>query len=187
VEANLQLSTAQGVPKSLAVTSTRPGEGKSTTAIALARSLARARRQVVLVDADLRSPSIHSAFGLQNISGVSDLLTGGGDCEAVLQRTEQKGLWVIAAGSEPANPVDLLIGEPLARLVKELRDRFDHVIIDGPSVIGRADASLIAAAVQGVVYAVEAGSPAGAIRKGLGQLHGAPVVGGVLTKVREGG
>jgi capsular exopolysaccharide synthesis family protein len=180
--ANLELSTAQGAPKSLAVISTRPGEGASTTAIALAQTLARARRKVVLMDANLRSPSIHSAFGLTNGSGLSDLLSGGDDIEAVLRPTGHEGLSAITAGAEPPNPADLLIGERLQQLVKELQDRFDHVIVDCPPALGLADAPLIAAAVQNVVYVVQARSaPTSMVRMALGQLNADRVVGGVLT------
>ena len=184
VEANLELSTAQGTPKSLAVISTRPREGKSTTTIALAQTLARAKRKVVLVDADLRSPSIHSAFGFRNVAGVSNLLSGSDDIDAVLRDTEHEGLQVITAGPQPPNAAELLMGERLTRLVKELQDRFDHVIVDCPPVIGLADAPLVASAVQAVIYAVEARSvPAGMARMALGRLNTAHahVLGGVLT------
>ena len=184
LEANLELSTAQGTPKSLAVISTRPREGKSTTTIALAQTLARARRKVVLVDADLRSPSIHSALGLKNIAGVSNLLSGSDDIDSVLRGTDFEGLSVITAGPQPPNAADLLMGERLTRLIKDLQDRFDHVIVDCPPVIGLADAPLVASAVQAVVYVVEARSvPAGTVRTALGRLNTAHahVLGGVLT------
>ena len=184
VEANLELATAQGTPKSLAVTSTRPREGKSTTTIALAQTLARARRTVVLVDADLRSPSIHTAFGLKNIAGVSNLLSGSDDIDAVVHPSGHEGLSVITAGPQPPNAADLLMGERLTQLIKTLQERYDHVIVDCPPVIGLADAPLVAAAVQAVVYAVEAKAvPAGMARMALGRLNGAHahVLGGVLT------
>ena len=184
VEANLELSTAQGTPKSLAVISTRPREGKSTTTIALAQTLARARRKVVLVDADLRSPSIHTAFGLKNIAGVSNLLSGSDDIDAMVHASGHDGLSVITAGPQPPNAADLLMGERLTQLIKTLQERYDHVIVDCPPVIGLADAPLVAAAVQGVVYAVEAKSvPVGMARMALGRLNGAHanVLGGVLT------
>ncbi len=164
--------------------STRPREGKSTTTIALAQTLARARRKVVLVDADLRSPSIHSAFGLKNIAGVSNLLSGGSDIDSVLHATAHEGLWVITAGPQPPNAADLLMGDRLSQLIKQLQDRFDHVIVDCPPVIGLADAPLVAAAVQAVVYAVESKSvPASMVRMALGRLNAshAHVLGGVLT------
>ena len=185
LQANLELSTAQGTPKSLSVISTRPREGKSTTSIALAQSLARGRRRVVLVDADLRSPSIHSAFGLANTDGVSNFLAGADDLDAILHPTVHDGLFVMTAGPQPPNAADLLMGERLPLLIQRLKERFDHVIVDSPPVIGLADAPLVASAVDAVIYAVEARStPASVVRTALGRLHTAhvPVLGAVLTK-----
>ncbi|WP_158915251.1 polysaccharide biosynthesis tyrosine autokinase [Caulobacter sp. S45] len=182
VTANLKLAASKGVSHSLAVLSTRPKEGKSTTAVALARGLARAQRTVVLVDASLRSPSIHATFGLKNTSGVSDFLMHGDDIETILRPTEFKGLSVVTAGARAPNPADLLIGDGLARLVQALQNRFDHVIIDGPAVIDLADAPLVASAVESVIYVVASRSvPAASVRAALGRLDRAQVLGGVLT------
>ena len=185
VQANLELSTAHGTPRSLAVISTRPREGKSTTTVALALSLARARRKVVLIDADLRSPSVHTAFGAKNGVGVSNFLSGGEDIDAALHATDQDGLWIMTAGPQPPNAADLLMSDRLSKLVARLKERFDHVIVDSPPVIGLADAPLVAAAVEGVVYAVEARSvPGGTARNALARLRTsqARILGAVLTK-----
>jgi polysaccharide biosynthesis transport protein len=187
VEANLKLAGLQGVPQSLAVVSTRPREGKSTTAAALARTLARAKRTVVLVDANLRSPSIHAAFRLENTSGVSDFLLDGADIETILRPTEFNGLSVVTAGAQAPNPADLLIGDGLARLVKALQSRFNHVIIDGPAVMDLADAPLVASAVDSVIYVVASRSvPAAKVRAALDRLERAQVAGGVLTMFAAG-
>ncbi len=185
VQANLELSTPRGMPKSLAVVSTRAREGKSTTTVALARSLARAHRKVVIVDADMRRPSVHSAFGAANAYGLSHLLAGGDDIDQALLATDQEGLTILTAGPQPPNAADLLMGARLAQLIEQLQTRFDHVIVDCPPVLGLADAPLVAAAVEGVVYAVEARSvPAGAVNTALGRLRTARahILGVVLTK-----
>ncbi|HEX4695437.1 polysaccharide biosynthesis tyrosine autokinase [Sphingomonas sp.] len=185
VQANLELSTARGMPRSFAVTSTRPREGKSTTAIALAQSLARAHRKVVLVDADLRSPSVHSAFGVSADSGVSNFLAGNDNFDRSLHATSHEGLSVLPAGPPPPNAADLLTGDRLRELVEKLREKFDHVIVDSPPVIGLADAPLVASAVDAVVYVVEARSiQAGVVRTALARLASghANVLGAVLTK-----
>ena len=185
VQANLELSTAHGAPRSLAVISTRPREGKSTTTIALAQSLARARRRVVLIDADLRSPSIHRTFGLSNGAGVSNMLAGVDDLDSMLHVIEQTGLSVMTAGPQPPNAADLLTGERLGALIERLLERFDHVIVDTPPVIGLADAPLVGAAVESVVYAVEARTiQAGTVKIALDRLRTAHVnvLGVVLTK-----
>jgi capsular exopolysaccharide synthesis family protein len=189
VQANLELSTAHGTPKSLAVISTRPREGKSITTIALAQSLARARRKVVVVDADLRAPSIHSAFGLLNSAGVSNFLSGADDIEALLRTTDHEGLVVMTAGPQPPNAADLLMGDRLRLLIQRLQERFDHVVVDSPPLLGLADAPLVAAAVDSVIFAVEARTvPSGTVRVALNRLKIAHVrvLGAVLTKF-EGG
>lgn len=186
VEAALELSTARGTPKSIAVTSTRPREGKSITALALAQSLARAKRSVVLIDADLRAPSVHHYFGLDNKGpGVSNFLAGSDDLDEIVRKTSHEGLSVICAGPHPPNAADLLTGTRLSDLVTRLQEKFDHVLVDSSPVIGLADAPLIAAAVEGVIYVVEARAvQAGAARRALQRLETAQanVVGIVLTK-----
>lgn len=186
IEAALELSTVRGTPKSLAITSTRPREGKSITALALAQSLARAKRKVVLIDADLRAPSVHRYFGLENDgAGISNFLAGSDDVESMIRPTANEGLSVITAGPHPPNAADLLTGSRLGELIKLLQERFDHVIVDSCPVIGLADAPLVAAAVDGVIYVVEARAvQAGAARRALQRLETAQanVVGIVLTK-----
>ena len=186
IQANLELSTAHGTPRSLAVTSTRPREGKSTTTMALAQSLVRARRRVVLVDADMRSPSVHRHFGVGNSVGVSNFLAGKDDLEHMLQPTGQDGLTVLTAGPQPPNAGDLLTGDRMPMLIERLQQQFDHVILDCPPVLGLADAPLVAGAVEGVIYVVEAGSiQAGMVRMALGRLKAAQVnlIGVMLPKL----
>ena len=185
VQTNLELSTAHGTPRSFAVTSTRAKEGKSTTTIALAQSLARVRRKVVLIDADMRSPTIHAAFGISNDFGVSNLLAGSDDLDRALHSNGQEGLTIVTAGQQPPNAGELLTGERLPMLIERLQQRFDHVIVDSPPVIGLADAPLVAAAVDSVIFVVEARKThAGMARMALGRLRAAQVnlLGAVLTK-----
>lgn len=186
VQANLELSTARGTPRSFAVTSTRPREGKSTTALALAQSLARARRKVILIDADMRSPSVHSTFGATGEFGLSNLLSGAADeIDRAIHASGQEGLSIMPAGPQPPNAADLLTGPALRSLIERLEDRFDHVIIDCPPVLGLADAPLVTAAVERVVFVVEFRSiQAGTVRTALHRLMMAQanILGIVLTK-----
>ena len=185
IQANLELSTAHGFPRSLAVTSTRPREGKSTTTVALAQSLARARRKVVLVDADMRSPAVHSAFGIRNDAGVSNYLAGNDNIDELLHKTERNGLTIMTAGPQPPNPGDLLTGDRLGSLIEQLQEKFDHVIVDCPPVIGLADAPLVAAAVESVIYVIEARTvPAGMAKIAINRLATPQVnlLGAVLAK-----
>lgn len=185
VQANLQFTTEHGVPRSLMVTSTRPAEGKSTTALALATLLGRARRRVVLIDGDMRSPSIHRLIGVGHENGLSNYLSGSDAVEPLLQQAPEFGLVIVTAGPVPPNAAELLTSGRLKKFIDELLERFDHVVIDSPPVMGLADAPLIASRVEGVVYIVEShGIRASLVATGINRLTSANVhiIGGVLTK-----
>jgi polysaccharide biosynthesis transport protein len=185
VQTSLQFSTEQGVPRSLSVTSTRPSEGKSTTALALAVLLARSRRKVVLIDGDLRSPSVHHLIGSGHDFGLSNYLTGSDDLDGMITGVPTFGFDAITAGPIPPNAAELLTGNRLAQLVDTLLQTYDHVVVDSPPVMGLADAPLIATRVDAVIYAVEShGIRASLVRTALNRLlaANARVVGVVLTK-----
>lgn len=185
IRTSLQFSTSQGVPRSIALTSTRPGEGKSTSAFAIAQSLARTDRAVILVDCDMRSPSVHHLLGLSNDKGLSNFLSGDDNIEAIARATGETGLSAMAAGPAPPNAGELLSGSRLELLIERLLERYDHVILDCPPVVGLADALLVASKAQGTVYVVEAhGVRTSVIRAALARLRTADVnlLGVVLTK-----
>jgi len=112
----------------------------------------------VLVDADMRSPSIHTAFGISNENGLSNFLAGTDNLETALNPTGHEGLSVMPAGPQPPNTADLLTGRGLSRLIERLLQDYELVILDSPPVLGLADAQLVASAAEGVVYVVEAGT-----------------------------
>ena len=181
----LQFSTPDGAPSSLLVTSARPAEGKSTTAYAVALNLARVGKRVLLVDGDLRNPSMHRIVGVENERGMSNLLSGSADLATVVQPTSQENLFFIPCGPLPPNPAELWGGDRLHQFLAEARGNFDHVVFDGPPVLGFADAPMLAAAVSGVLFALEArgtrrGQARGALRRiQVGRAH---LLGAVLTK-----
>ena len=181
----LQFSTPDGAPTSLLVSSARPAEGKSTTAYAIALNLARVGKRVLLVDGDLRNPSMHRVIGGENERGMSNLLSGSADLASVVQRTRQDNLFFIPCGPLPPNPAELWGGDRLRQFLAEARNNFDHVIFDGPPVLGFADSPLLAAAVNGVLFVLESrgtrrGQARGAIRRiQVGRAH---LLGAVLTK-----
>ena len=152
----LQFSTPNGAPPSLLVTSSRPAEGKSTTAYAVAINLARVGKRVLLVDGDLRNPSMHRVVGVENERGMSNLLSGSADLASAVQRTRQENLFFIPSGPLPPNPAELWGGVRLSQILAESRKNFDHVIIDGPPVLGFADAPMLAATVGSVLFVLEA-------------------------------
>jgi polysaccharide biosynthesis transport protein len=181
----LQFSTPNGTPANLLVTSSRPAEGKSTTAYAIALNLARVGRKVLLADGDLRNPSMHRVVGVENDAGMSNLLSGGGDLSTLVKPTAQENLHFIPCGPLPPNPAELWGGDRLRRILDEATSVYDHVVIDGPPVLGFADAPLLASAVGGTVFVLEArgtrrAQARGALRRlGVGSAH---ILGAVLTK-----
>ncbi|WP_419807689.1 GumC family protein [Sphingomonas sp.] len=185
ISTNLGFTTEHGAPRSFSVTSTRPAEGKSTTALALATMLARADKRVIIVDGDMRSPSIHHLGNVGHERGLSNFLAGEEAIEPLTFQMPDLGVTAMSAGPIPPNAAELLTGNRLSTLIDRLLEQYDHVVIDGPPVMGLADAPLIAARVEGVVYAVEShGIRASQVKTALGRLASANVriFGGVLTK-----
>lgn len=151
----LQFSTPNGAPATLLVTSSRPAEGKSTTAYATALNLARLGRRVLLVDGDLRNPSMHRVVGVENNEGMSNLLSGHAQLAELAKPTGQEGLDFIPCGPIPPNPAELWGGDRLQHVLNEAAQRYSHIVIDGPPVLGFADSPLLAAAVQGTIFVLE--------------------------------
>lgn len=185
IQTNLGFTTEHGVPRSFAVTSTRPAEGKSTTSLALATTLARAGKRVILVDGDMRAPSIHNLAGVGHDRGLSNYLAGDDDIASLTFEMDELGLTAMSAGPIPPNAAELLTGTRLKQLVETLLATYDHVVVDSPPVMGLADAPLIASRVEGVVYAVEShGIRSTQVKTALARLTNANIriLGGVLTK-----
>lgn len=185
LRASIELGHKGGTPRTMAVTSTRQSEGKSTTAYAIARNFARIGRNVVLIDSDLRKPSLHRLANAHNNKGFSSLLAGLAKMEEVLQPTDIETLSLIAAGPLPPNPAELLSGARLTELVAELADRFDTVIIDAPPVLGLADTILIGSVTETTLFVIEAnGSHHGHAKAAVRRLtaNGVAMIGALLSK-----
>jgi succinoglycan biosynthesis transport protein ExoP len=181
----LQFSTSNGLPKTLIVTSSSAGEGKSTTSVALAFNFAQLGMKVLLLDADLRNPSAHRLLGREGESGLTNLLVGAASAEDILQATDVSGLMFMAAGPVPPNPAELLAGQNMARLLSTASENFDIVIVDAPPVLGLADAPLLASIAAGTLLVLGAGERRrGIVKAALKRLHfaRAQVVGVVLNK-----
>ena len=181
----LQFSTDSGLPSSLSVTSAGPGEGKSTTAVAIARYFAQMGLKVLLIDADLRRPSLHIKLNLDNSVGLSNYLTGASLPPEVVQKTDHPNLAFMASGPLPPNAADLLGGPRIYSLISLGSEVFDLILFDSPPLLGLADAQLLASAVAATVFVVAAGEKQkGLIRGALRRLQLARItlVGAVLTK-----
>ena len=141
----------------LMVTSAQPLEGKTTTACNLAVALAYGGAKVLLVDADLRRPSVHHTFGIASEVGLADVLTQGTPLTQAVTRVQSPSLWILPAGPPPSNPSELLASDAMVQLVKQLREGpFDWVVMDTPPVLAVTDASVLATHATGVVFVVGA-------------------------------
>jgi capsular exopolysaccharide synthesis family protein len=190
VRSALQFSTPDGFPKTLLITSAAPGGGKTTTACALAQNVARLGFRVLLVDADLRNPSLGGLLGLDGPLGLSSLLTGAAALGGAAQATGYANLFVVTAGPPAPNPAELLASPRLPMLVAEGGATFDLIVFDGPPIMGLADAPTIGAAVAACVLVVEAGRTTRAqLSQSLRRMSmaGAHVLGAVLTKHKARG
>ncbi|WP_336985210.1 GumC family protein [Altererythrobacter aquiaggeris] len=185
IQTNLAFTTEHGIPRAFSVTSTRPGEGKSTTALSLATILSRQGRKVILVDGDMRSPSVHQLAGVNHDRGLSNFLTGEDALEGLIFQIENLGVDAMTSGPIPPNAAELLTGNRLSQLIERLLDTYDHVVVDSPPVLGLADAPLIGSQMEGVIYAVEShGIRSTQIKTALNRLASGKVkvFGGIVTK-----
>ena len=152
---SLVFTSGREGPRVIAVTSSQPLEGKTTTACNLAMVLALGGSRVLLVDADMRRPGLHTVIGAQNEVGLSHLLVGQARVRDAVQSTSEPNLFVITAGRIPPNPSELLSSERMNALLANLRSGpFDWVIIDTPPVLAVTDAVIVARAVSGVVFVI---------------------------------
>jgi capsular exopolysaccharide synthesis family protein len=186
LKTNLTFLTSHGAPRSIMLTSSRPQEGKSNSSLCLATVLAATGKSVVLVDADVRNPSQNHYLGVPNQRGLSHYLAGDNDLEGMMVTLPKYGFSLITAGKVPPNAAELLGSERLDQLIATLLERFDHVLIDSPPLLGLADAPLIARRVEGVLFTIEANSTrVRAIGTALTRLRmaGAKIFGAIVTKV----
>ena len=181
------LSTAPRPPQTLLVTSAQVGEGKTSTACNLAMSFAQRGGPVLIVDADLRRPSVAKTLGVSNEKGLSSYLTGAHSLDEVLIQYERvPNLWVLPAGPRPPDPAELLSSQMMESTIKDCMQRFTQIVIDSPPLLLVTDAVILSATVDGVILVVASGTTA---RGALARAHrilenaGARVLGMVLNKV----
>jgi len=187
---SLLFSTRTGLPKTLAITSSIEGEGKSTTALATARSLASSGKRVLLIEGDMRRKTLTDLLQLNEETGLSALLTGQASFDEAVQSTNIPNLDAISGGPLPPNPADILDPERLKVVLDCASLCYDCVIVDAPPVTDLADAPLIAAAAKNVVFVVAAQSRhPGRAKAALRRLRatGATILGAVLTKAPRSG
>mgnify|MGYP001247401047 CR=1 FL=1 len=184
---SILLSTASRPPQTMLVTSPNPNEGKSCTSLNLALALAQRGGKILIVDGDLRKQGIARHFGMTNEKGLSSYLAGAHPLVETLRRFDPlPSLWVLPAGPLAPNPAELLSSSFMERMIQELRQNFDHIVIDSPPALMVTDATILSRLVDGTILVVENGMTVrGALVRTYRMLHaaGGKVLGVVMNKV----
>lgn len=157
VRTNIRFLTGKGQKTILLITSPENGEGKSTLVANLAVSMAQQKEKVLLIDANLREPTLHYIFKCPNSLGFTEVLVGKTSFEDVVYHTEIGRLDILPCGEIPSNPTELLGSEALQEFLKERLDEYDVVLIDSPGVLEVADAKILAGKCDGVILIVGEG------------------------------
>ena len=151
---NIRFSLPDQDIKSLLVTSSIPGEGKSTNAANLGVVFAQEGKRVIIIDADMRKPTLHHTFNTLNISGLTDVLTRQQNYFNVIQKTSVEGLCIIPSGPLPPNPVELLSSKTMDILMQDLRKDYDIIILDAPPLLSVSDAQILSNKCDGTLLIV---------------------------------
>lgn len=183
---NLSFLTVDNPPRVIVITSSIPSEGKSTTAINIALALAESGNNVALVDGDMRRPTVHKYLNLVGTVGFSTVLSGAVPLSEALQASHFDGLTVLAAGTTPPNPSELLASQAATKILAELRGKFDYVIVDSSPLLAVTDAAILAANADGALIMARYGqTKREQLAQAVGTLHdvGATLLGAVFTMI----
>ncbi|WP_286141412.1 CpsD/CapB family tyrosine-protein kinase [Bacillus sp. BA3] len=157
IRTNIQFSSVDKEIKTIVVTSSEPNDGKSTTAANLAIVLAQEEKNVLLVDADLRKPSVHYAFNLSNIHGLTSVLTKKMGLRKTILNSNVSNLDILTSGPIPPNPSELLNSKAIETAIDELKEIYDYIIFDTPPVLVVPDSQIVANKCDGVIMVVASG------------------------------
>ncbi|ODA40307.1 Tyrosine-protein kinase EpsD [Desulfosporosinus sp. BG] len=183
---NIQFTSVDLETQKIMITSSGPREGKSHTVANLAVSMAQSGKSVLIIDADLRNPTQHKLFGLDNGEGLSVFLVQDQDYCKYIRETAVPGVMVLPAGPVPPNPAELVGSKRMKLLIEEVSEQFDMLLIDTPPVIAVTDAAILAQEVDGVILVLASGEVnKGYAQKAKEQLDklGVKILGAVLNKV----
>ncbi|MFU7515543.1 CpsD/CapB family tyrosine-protein kinase [Clostridium sp. HCS.1] len=152
---NIQYSSFDKEYRVIVVTSSEPGEGKSTTSGNLALCMAQGDKKVILIDCDLRKPSLHKKFKVSNLVGLSDVIIGKSDLATAMHRYN-KNLVLLTSGKIPPNPSEMLSSKAMENLLESLKDTFDYIILDTPPVQAVTDSQILSTKSDGTILVVRA-------------------------------
>lgn len=188
IRTSIQFAQAGKELKTLAFTSCTPNEGKSITVANLAVVLTQAGKSVLLLDCDMRNPTVHKNFGLSNKLGLSSCISMGTPLNAAVQATKVDNLYALTGGVIPPNPSELLGSERMRELLQEAREIYDYVLIDLPPVLPVTDACIVSRFVDGMILVIASAEVKVEMARDVkNQLvnAGANILGVVLNKVRS--
>ncbi|MFE8701763.1 CpsD/CapB family tyrosine-protein kinase [Cytobacillus sp. FJAT-54145] len=157
IRTNIEFSSIEEKIRSIAVTSSGPGEGKSTTVANLAIVFAQQGKKVLLIDADMRKPTVHYTFHLNNFHGLTNILTKQKSLSETVNETEVENLYVLTSGPIPPNPAEILGSKAMDELLEEIYNKFDLVLMDTPPVLAVTDAQILANKSSGTILVVNSG------------------------------
>jgi capsular exopolysaccharide synthesis family protein len=157
IRTSILLSFSEKPPKKIIITSPNPAEGKTTTVINTAIALSQTGAKVVIIDSDMRKPRIHHVFNHGNGVGLSNFLSGSGDLESIIKKSEIPNLFYIPSGPIPPNPSELISSNLFKNMMQSLSEEFDHIILDTPPVLGFADSIILSTNVEGVILVTLSG------------------------------
>lgn len=186
---NIQFSMIDDTLKTIVVTSAEPNEGKSTVSANLAATFSSHEKKVLLVDADLRKPTIHKILKVRNMDGLTTLLTNRDtQLDEVVYGAQKEGLFILTSGAIPPNPAELLGSKRMLEIIKEMEDYFDLIIFDMPPILAVTDAQVMASKVDGTLFVIAKGSTKQDLilkSKDLLEKVNANVLGAVLNRVNK--
>lgn len=154
---NIQFSSLDKELRSIVVTSSGPGEGKSTVMANLALTMAESGKKVILIDCDLRKPSIHKKMGITNSTGLTNILVQNVKKQECIFKTTVDNLFILTSGPIPPNPAELLGTKKMRDFIEELKLEFDLVLIDAPPVLAVTDAQILSTMADGVIFVASYG------------------------------
>lgn len=156
---NIQFANIDEEIESMVITSGQPSEGKSTVAINLALTIGQGGKRVLLIDCDMRKPTIHKTFRISNLFGLTNILMGTKTLEEVLYSQEERlgSVYVLPSGSLPPNPAELLGSNRMKQFLQKAKEKFDMIVIDAPPVGLFTDGAILSTLVDGVIFVAAAG------------------------------
>lgn len=191
IRTNIEFSNIDKNIKIITITSTQPNEGKSTVISNLAAAFANLEnKRVLILDGDLRNPSIHKMFGVSNLNGITDILLGEKDVDKCIEKTKIKGLDILKVGKVPPNPSEMLQSNKMRNFIEVVKEYYDYVFIDAPPVGVVSDASIISQYSDGIILLVgsnETDIDAAKVSKERLESVGANILGVVLNKFESEG